>query len=303
MTEAQKSFKRKLQNDGLYVDDSTGIPILRDGKGRVIGGGGGGGSVVPSEKQQSKAPMARSLVIDGEPWNMTGIIAEIEMHATGADTFEGVIGIEAIQDIVLRNARLKVNLTTAAGQWTLFASDITILDGQQGDAVFAALIPFPGNRVMVLSIDDSFGVKGVLVGLGGGGGDKEIINVALTKSGSSGNFTGNITAEQKDKLRNMKAVLRATLIATSPTTAVYFEVFAQKTSSKGIQLWAVCSYFGAQVAILWIAEDNSIVLEPITFYSKMEVSNLLNGKQNTITAGTAAPTGGADGDVYIQYEG
>lgn len=176
MTEAQKSLKQQLKNCGLWVDDSTGTPVLKDGKGRVIGGGGGGG-------------------------------------------------------------------------------------------------------------------------------DKEIINVALTKSGSSGNFTGNITAEQKDKLKDMKAVLRATLIATSPTTVVYFEVFAQKSSSKGVQLWGVNSYFGAQVAILWIAEDSSIVLEPITFYSKLEIGNMLGDKQNKITAGTAAPTGGVDGDVYIQYEG
>lgn len=177
MTEAQKSLKQQLKNNGLYVDDSTGTPVLKDGQGRVIGGGGGGG-------------------------------------------------------------------------------------------------------------------------------EKEIINVALTKSGSSGNFTGNITAEQKEKLRYMKAVLRATLIATSPVTVVYFEVFAVKfPSGGGIQLWGVSSYFGAQVAILWVAEDNSIVLEPITFYSKMEVGNMLNEKQNKITAGTAAPSGGADGDVYIQYEG
>ena len=176
MTEAQKSLKQQLKNCGLWVDDSTGTPVLKDGKGRVIGGGGGGG-------------------------------------------------------------------------------------------------------------------------------DKEIINVALTKSKTSGNFTGNLTAEQKNKLKEMKAVLRATLIATSPTTVVYFEVFAQKASANGIQLWGVGSYFGSQVAILWIAEDNSVVLEPITFYSKQEISDLLNNKQNKITAGTAAPSGGVDGDVYIQYEG
>jgi hypothetical protein len=27
----------------------------------------------------------------------------------------------------------------------------------------------------------------------------------------------------------------------------------------------------------------------------------LNGKQKTITSGTAAPTGGVDGDIYLQY--
>jgi hypothetical protein len=27
----------------------------------------------------------------------------------------------------------------------------------------------------------------------------------------------------------------------------------------------------------------------------------LDGKQKTITSGTAAPSGGADGDIYLQY--
>lgn len=293
MTEAQKSFKRKLQNDGLYVDDSTGIPILRDGKGRVIGGGGGG-SVVPSEKQQNKAPMARSLVIDGEPWNMTGIIAEIEMHATGADTFEGVIGIEAIQDIVLRNARLKVNLTTAAGQWTLFASDITILDGQKGDAVFAALIPFPGNRVMVLSIDDSFGVKGVLVSIGGGS-EKEEIQINLKITGSAGSYAGVVTSEQLTKLQTGKAVLKCVLEGTSPLTTFLCEDFCQKEDG---QLWGINAYWGNTFGILYISGSGSVLVTPNAFYTQKECIAKFN---KVITSGTSAPTGGADGDIYIQY--
>lgn len=31
------------------------------------------------------------------------------------------------------------------------------------------------------------------------------------------------------------------------------------------------------------------------------VSNLSSQKQKTITSGTAAPTGGSNGDIYIQY--
>jgi hypothetical protein len=31
------------------------------------------------------------------------------------------------------------------------------------------------------------------------------------------------------------------------------------------------------------------------------LTTVLNGKQKTITAGTTAPTGGVDGDIYLQY--
>lgn len=33
-----------------------------------------------------------------------------------------------------------------------------------------------------------------------------------------------------------------------------------------------------------------------------DISEILAGYQPVITSGTAAPTGGSDGDIYIQYE-
>lgn len=70
MTEAQKSLKQQLRNNGLWVDDSTGEPILRDGKNRIISGGGGGTIVIPSSTEKQGAPIAHSLNIDGNDWNM-----------------------------------------------------------------------------------------------------------------------------------------------------------------------------------------------------------------------------------------
>jgi hypothetical protein len=35
--------------------------------------------------------------------------------------------------------------------------------------------------------------------------------------------------------------------------------------------------------------------------NKQYVDNLANQKQKAITFGTAAPTGGSNGDIYIQY--
>ncbi len=32
------------------------------------------------------------------------------------------------------------------------------------------------------------------------------------------------------------------------------------------------------------------------------INSTLSAKQKTITSGTAAPSGGSDGDIYIQYE-
>ena len=39
-----------------------------------------------------------------------------------------------------------------------------------------------------------------------------------------------------------------------------------------------------------------------TTYTKTEVDNSLATKQKSITSGTAAPSGGSDGDIYLQYE-
>jgi len=40
----------------------------------------------------------------------------------------------------------------------------------------------------------------------------------------------------------------------------------------------------------------------VNAYTKAESDALLATKQGKITYGTAVPTGGSDGDVYIQYE-
>lgn len=34
----------------------------------------------------------------------------------------------------------------------------------------------------------------------------------------------------------------------------------------------------------------------------LDVKNLLANKQDKITSGTANPTGGSDGDIYLQYQ-
>lgn len=41
-TQKQKSFEKKLKNDGLHIEEIDGVPVLKDGKGRTISGGGGG---------------------------------------------------------------------------------------------------------------------------------------------------------------------------------------------------------------------------------------------------------------------
>ena len=38
-----------------------------------------------------------------------------------------------------------------------------------------------------------------------------------------------------------------------------------------------------------------------TTYTKIETDSLLTAKQKAITSGTATPTGGSDGDIYIKY--
>ena len=38
-----------------------------------------------------------------------------------------------------------------------------------------------------------------------------------------------------------------------------------------------------------------------TTYTKTEVDNIVVAKQKAITSGTAEPTGGSDGDIYLQY--
>lgn len=37
------------------------------------------------------------------------------------------------------------------------------------------------------------------------------------------------------------------------------------------------------------------------YYTESEIDTKLNGKQKSITYGTAAPSGGSNGDIYIQY--
>ena len=38
-----------------------------------------------------------------------------------------------------------------------------------------------------------------------------------------------------------------------------------------------------------------------TTYTKTEVDSIATGKQKAITSGTANPSGGSDGDIYLQY--
>jgi len=38
------------------------------------------------------------------------------------------------------------------------------------------------------------------------------------------------------------------------------------------------------------------------YYTESEADALLNAKQKTITSGTADPSGGSSGDIYLQYE-
>lgn len=48
-----------------------------------------------------------------------------------------------------------------------------------------------------------------------------------------------------------------------------------------------------------LGKANAAHSHAITDVSGLQTA--LEGKQKTITSGTAAPSGGADGDIYLQY--
>ena len=56
------------------------------------------------------------------------------------------------------------------------------------------------------------------------------------------------------------------------------------------------SYGAEQIKVL-----NTSKAPVSTTYTKTEVDNALALKNKAITSGTGAPSGGSDGDIYIQY--
>lgn len=139
------------------------------------------------------------------------------------------------------------------------------------------------------------------------GNDKSLVDVTdLVLSLAGGAMTGNIAYQGSNSTSNMIRFLNNT--SNSYGNGISIGYGGVTIIASGESATALESEYAPDAETTVIGSDNTIDFyvgcqNGLSGAKKVTLSTagLLSGHQKAITSGTAAPSGGSNGDIYIQY--
>lgn len=118
--------------------------------------------------------------------------------------------------------------------------------------------------------------------------------------GRAGSGTINLSGIANFNIKKLVAVINQThgiIIYQSDNPGLRFV----ENTGATIRLLVDTSYMSSADTLQVLYDDGSSSSTTISIGDVAGLQAALDGKQKTITFGTAPPTGGSDGDLYIQY--